>query len=436
VRWWRCPHVSAILAVPLVVLNAGPASACSYDWQYAAPPVRLQPDVPGTGGTTSTAKRSGEPVLYSGTITAIGPDWMEVTPDFAAIGAPPDRLQQQEQVGMCSYEWRGTEFEVGWSVLVSGAIHTDYGDQVLQITPTASVEVATAALKEGKGPVEPISGNGPPAIVVGGPYGEATAVVLDDEARPLHYVHGTVTAQKLAPCPNSQLVVLAGTNIGPDGVERYGIEVLDTATGATTPADLTDLGPFDRDDGTYPWVVRYSDANATTIEVSTVRGPRGERDGTPRPTGRPPTQPAGEHGDRVTFVGTTLPPPDADAPEGAAPMRLGTLVFAWIARTPTFGGQGWDEQDLRWYPRDGSAWRAVLPGIDALAVTRVQDPALGARFGVGSDRSGDVLVPRPCDGCERYNASEGKGAHNQGGFRPAVASEDRGGVAEECENAR
>jgi len=331
-------------------------------------------------GTTSTTPHSDQRVLYSGTITAMGSDWMEVTPDVVAVGAPPARLVQRDPMSMCEYEWQAEDFEVGWPVLVSGALWTDLtGEQWLRIVPATSIEVASESLKADQGEMRPLSGDGRPAIVVGGPYGDATAVVLDSEARPLQYVRGSVTAQRLAPCPDSQLVVLAGTNIDASGVERYALEVLDTATGTTRPVAMPGVGPFDRDDGTYPWDVRCADAAATAIEVSTGQGPLGPSDDAPRRRDRPPTQPAaGRHGETVTFLDTAPPPRDTALPEGAAPLERGTLVFAWNARPAAPpGGQGWDDHDLRWYPRDGGAWRAVLPGIDAFAVARVADPALG-----------------------------------------------------------
>lgn len=381
-RSWRPVAVWVLVVLGFVVVPATPANACSFTWHYAAPPVQLPTTGTAPAGTT-TSTRSNDRFIqrfrYSGTVSAVGDHWIDVEPDFVEAGHPLGRLNEDKDPfgGPCGpAPWQASGFSVGWPVVVSGSVDSRApNDALVFIDVAPSLEDASAAMRSHAGEVAPLTGEGAAVVVVGGWYGGATATILDAMARPLRYVHGTVTAQVLAPCPESQLVVIAGTNEDESGVVRYAIEVLDTASGKTTPIAIPGLGPFDDEDGTYPWDVACRDASADRIEVSTKFA--GKNDA-PRPKTNPSTPKPGRYGERVSFIGTGIVPSDPAAAKGVAPMETGSLELNNADRVPPMGGIGWYTYGLRWHPRDGGPWHSVIPGVDALALTRVVDPALGA----------------------------------------------------------
>ncbi len=271
--------MTTALLVPTALASVRPAAACSFAEIHVAP-YSMGPGTLPAGSTYFTA-----------TVTDVGDGWMDVTPDYVAYGDAPTHLTEEpgaRSVGTCggSGTFEADAFDPGWTVVVSGSAGYWFVNLASTLEEENEVLRVTA-----KNEIPAPSGQGAPAVVVGGTYGHTRVVVLDGNGQPIRYITPGVAPQTLVPCPESPVVVAAGMS-DKSSTRGYGLDAIDTSTGAVEPIGFAD-SPSPHGDDTFPWVVGCANPDAKLVLVAKpVRDPR-------RDTGQVEIVP---HGDRVLVV--------------------------------------------------------------------------------------------------------------------------------------
>lgn len=116
-------------------------------------------------------------------------------------------------------------------------------------------------------------------MVVGGWIGDHSLTILDDRARPIRYVRGTVTPDALAACPGGKRIVVLGSYQDSTGnADRVAFEVIDVEDGTVVRRDEVVGAEVDDARDRWPWAIECGDpAGAQIILAHPFSGDGPER---------------------------------------------------------------------------------------------------------------------------------------------------------------